>query len=75
VLYFCEFGTNQLASVDPAAMKITEYPLPDGARPRRLAMAQDEVIYYTDYARGYLGRFDTKTRKLEEWTSPGGTGV
>jgi virginiamycin B lyase len=72
VPYFCEFGTNQLASVDPAAMKITEYPLPDGARPRRLAMAQDEVIYYTDYARGYLGRFDTKTRKLEEWTSPGG---
>ena len=72
VPHFCEFGTNQLASVDPAAMKITEYPLPDGARPRRLAMTQDEVIYYTDYARGYLGRFDAKTRKLEEWTSPGG---
>ena len=70
---FCEFGTNRLASIDPASMKITEYPLPGGARPRRLAMSEDAVIYYTDYARGTLGRFDTNTRKVEEWSSPGGT--
>jgi virginiamycin B lyase len=72
VPYFCEFGTNKLARVDPATMEITEYTLAAGAHPRRLAITKDDVIYYTDYARGYLGRFDTKTGKQEEWASPGG---
>jgi virginiamycin B lyase len=72
VPYFCEFGSNKLASVNPATMEITEYALPVGARPRRLAITPEDVIYYTDYGRGYLGLFDTKTRKQEEWASPGG---
>jgi virginiamycin B lyase len=29
-------------------------------------------VYYSDYARGYLGRLDPKTGKVEEWPSPGG---
>ena len=72
VPYFCEFGTNKLASINPTTMEITEYTLPAGARPRRLAITKDDVIYYADYARGYLGRFDTKTGKQEEVASPGG---
>ena len=48
--------------------------MPEGARPRRLALAADGSIYYSDYARGYLGHFDPKTRKQEEWPSPGGSG-
>jgi virginiamycin B lyase len=72
VPYFCEFGTNKLASVNPRTMEITEYTLPAGAHPRRLSITKDDVIYYTDYARGYLGRFDAKTGKQEEWASPGG---
>ncbi len=72
VPYFCEFGTNKLASIDPQTMAITEYTISGGAHPRRLAITKDDVIYYTDYGRGYLGRFDTKTGKQEEWMSPGG---
>jgi len=30
------------------------------------------VIWYGDYSRGYLGRFDPKTGKATEWPSPGG---
>jgi virginiamycin B lyase len=53
------FGTNKLASVDPATLTLTEHALPDpGARPRRLEVTGDGVLYYTDYARGFLGRFD-----------------
>ena len=74
VPFFCEFGTNRLASIDPQSMTIREYPLPEGARPRRLALASDGTIYYTDYERGYLGHFDTKSQKQEEWPSPGGSG-
>lgn len=72
VPYFCEFGSNKLASIDPGTMQITEHSLPEGARPRRLALAADDTIYYSDYARGYLGHFDPATGKVEEWRSPGG---
>ena len=72
VPFFCEFGTNHLASSDPQSMAIREYPLPQGARPRRLALAPDGTIYYSDYARGYLGHFDPATGRAEEWASPGG---
>jgi virginiamycin B lyase len=74
VPYFCEFGTNKLASIHPQTMAITEYAVPEGARPRRLAVATDGTIYYTDYERGYLGHFDPTTKKVEEWKSPGGDG-
>jgi virginiamycin B lyase len=70
--FFCEFGTNKIGSIDPETMKITEYLLPKGARPRRTAFTRDDVIYYTDYHRGYLGRLDPKSGRVDEWPSPGG---
>jgi virginiamycin B lyase len=70
--FFCELATNKLAAVNPETMEITEYVLPIGARPRRLAVAPGDAIYYTDYARGYLGRLDPSGGKVEEWASPGG---
>jgi virginiamycin B lyase len=30
------------------------------------------VIWYTDFPRGTLGRFDPKTGQVKEWPSPGG---
>ena len=30
------------------------------------------VLWYADYSRGYLGRFDTKTGATQEFPSPGG---
>lgn len=70
--FYCEFGANKIGSVDPGTMMITEYKLPEGARPRRLTVGPGDVIYYSDYARGRLGRLDPSTRKVSEWKSPGG---
>ena len=54
-------------------MAIKEYKLPnDGARPRRLAFSDDDTIWYTDFARGMLGRLDLKTGNVKEWQSPSG---
>jgi virginiamycin B lyase len=74
--FFCEFGTNKLATVDPKTMTVREYTLPNaGARPRRIALAPDGTVFYTDFARGYLGHFDPASgRLLKEWPSPGGPG-
>ena len=53
-------------------MDITEYPLPEGARPRRLPITSNDLVYYSDNARGYVGRLDSATGKTQEWRSPGG---
>ena len=69
---FCEFGTNKIATLDPETLQIKEYTLPDPAsRPRRIALVGDEV-YYSDFARGYLGRLNLVTGAHKEWPSPSG---
>jgi virginiamycin B lyase len=71
--FFDEFNSNKIASADPKTLVIREYPLPDkGARPRRIAVAKDDTVWYGDYARGYLGHLDPKSGKVEEFRSPGG---
>ena len=57
----CLFGTNKLATIDPNTMEIKEYALPDAAsRPRRIAIVGDEV-WYSDFSRGFLGRYNLAT--------------
>jgi virginiamycin B lyase len=70
--FFCEFGTNKLASINPDTMDIKEYTLARNSRPRRLAITADDSIYFTDYSRGKLGRFKPIDGKIKEWNSPGG---
>jgi virginiamycin B lyase len=72
VPFFCEFFTNKLASIDPKTMAIREYPLPEGVRPRRIAIDAQDGVYFTDYERGHLGRLDPKSGEVKLWDSPGG---
>jgi virginiamycin B lyase len=69
---FCELGTNKMASIDPATMKITEYVLPEYARPRRLAIAHDDTVYFTDFKSGHLGTLNITTHVVKMYDSPGG---
>ena len=67
VPFFAEFGSNKLASIDPATMTIHEYALPNPeSRPRLIAITTDDAIWYTDYAQGHLGRFDPNTGNARE---------
>lgn len=66
------FNTNLIATVDPATMALETFELPEGARPRRLVITSDDMIYYVDYARGYLGRLNPVNGEVTEWQSPGG---
>ena len=70
--FFCEFGTNKLAKIDPQSMAIVEYKLPESARPRRIAVDAADMIYFTDYQGGNLGRLDPATGAVKMWPSPGG---
>lgn len=70
--WFNEFGTNKIATVDPATFELREYTLPDAAaRTRRIALGQDGGVWFVDYARGYLGRLDPATGAVREWAAPG----
>src|SRR6266511_1526560 len=72
-VYFVEFGANKVASIDSKTMEIKEYSLPNpDARPCRLAISPDDMIWYSDFARGFLGRLDPATGKVTEWPSPSG---
>ena len=66
------FGTNKIVRVDPQSLEVTEFLLPEGARPRRIALTSDDVVWYTDYAQGQLGRLDPRTGDVSVWDSPGG---
>jgi virginiamycin B lyase len=70
--FFDLFGTNKIGMIDPATLEITEFVLPAGARPRRIAVTPDDIVWYTDYARGYLGRLDPRTGAVAEFASPAG---
>lgn len=70
--FFDLFGTNKIARIDPATLEILEYTLPQGARPRRIAVTPDDIIWYTDYQRGFLGRLDPRTGAVTEFASPAG---
>ena len=41
-------------------------------RPRRVTITSDDIIWYSDFSRGYLGRLDPATGKVTEWQSPSG---
>lgn len=58
-------GPHGLVSDANGAIWFTE-------RPRRIAATSDDLIWYSDYARGYLGRLNPNTGKVIEWPSPGG---
>jgi virginiamycin B lyase len=54
-------------------MAVHEYTLSNAAsRPRRIAITSDDMIWYADYSRGYLGRLDPSIGAVKEWASPSG---
>jgi len=69
----CDFGTNKIIEIDPETLAIKEHALPHAdSRPRRIAISPDDVIWYADYSRGFLGRLDLATDQASEWPSPSG---
>jgi virginiamycin B lyase len=63
-------GTNKLGRVDTATGAMTEFKLPEGARPRRLQVAASGTVWYTDYRRGFLGALDPAKASVREWPAP-----
>lgn len=68
------FGTNRIATVDPATLALKEIELPrPEARSRRIGITSDQATWYVDYAGGYVGRFDPGSGAIREWPAPSGS--
>ena len=74
VAWVALLGTNKLAAIDPLTLRLHEYEVPDAnARPRRIGVTSDGNVYYVDYARGMLGRYDPSGKTFDEWQMPSGS--
>lgn len=66
-------GTNKLATLNPGTLALEQIDLPrKEARTRRIGIAPDDAVWYVDYAAGYVGRYDPKSRQFKEWLPPTG---
>ena len=71
-LWFVAAKAGRLGRLLPARRQIIEFEVPfPNAGPRGLA-AVPGAIYYTDFRRGTLGRFELERRSFKEWPSPSG---
>jgi virginiamycin B lyase len=68
------FNSNHIATVDESTFDMKTYELPEGSRPRRIGMTSDDIVWYVDYARGFLGRLQPETGEITEWPMPSGSG-
>jgi virginiamycin B lyase len=67
------FATNRIAVVDPATFTARNITVPrETARTRRIALTSGDVVWYVDYAGGYLGRIQPGSNEIKEWLTPGG---
>jgi len=67
------FNTNQIGTVDTETFEMTTFDLPrPEARPRRIGVTSDDIVWYVDYADGYLGRLDPESGEVREWMMPSG---
>lgn len=71
---FAESGVGKIGSVIPDSFTLHEFPLPQGTRARRIAVAQnDNTLYFTDFVSGNLGTLDVSLGALYMLPTPGGS--
>ena len=64
------FGTSKVASLDRddgGAVSVAER----GEQSARIAITPDDMVWYADYSRGFLGRLNPATGEVK-WPSPSG---
>jgi virginiamycin B lyase len=73
-IWFTITGTpGQVVKMDWQTLKMTRYAVPtkDGL-PRRIQIDSQGIIWFGEYNRGKLGRFDPKTETFQEYDLPTG---
>ena len=72
----CWFAENiengQIGVVDGKTLKVRKWPVPTpDARPRRIPVDGEGIVWFAEFRSGKIGRFDPKTEKFQEFALPG----
>ena len=75
MVWYADFGTHVLGTLDPQSGKVTEYPMPitkPGAPVGSLDLVFDRQgdIWMGTMYQGSLAKFDRKTKAFQTWGSP-----
>src|SRR2546421_5996943 len=63
--------TGKIGKVDAQTMQVTKYVIPTpNARPRRIQVDTDGMVWFAEFDAGKLGRFDPKTETFKEFQLP-----
>ncbi len=62
--WFTELLPNgKIGKVDAKTLKVTKYTIPtQGARPRRIVVDGDGIVWFAEFEAGKIGRFDPEDR-------------
>jgi virginiamycin B lyase len=71
--WFTELLPNgKIGVVDAKTLKVTKFVIPtQGARPRRIQVDGEGMVWFAEFDGGKIGRFDPKTETFKEWPLPG----
>jgi len=71
--WFTEFRPNgKIGKVDAKTGKVTKWAPPTpNARPRRIQIDPDGIVWFAEFRAGKIGRFDPKTEIFKEFPLPG----
>ncbi|HXJ00315.1 MAG TPA: carboxypeptidase regulatory-like domain-containing protein [Micropepsaceae bacterium] len=72
-LWFAEYELNgKIGKVDAKTLHATKWAVPtNDARPRRIQIDSDGVVWFAEFKSGGIGRFDPKTETMKEFPLPG----
>ena len=63
---------GKVGKVNPKTLEVTKYTVPTpGARPRRIKVDSDGIVWFAEYNAGKIGRLDPKTGEIKEFPLPG----
>ena len=62
--------SNLIGRINPATGEVTEYTLPDGAKPHTVTADQEGNIWYTGNGNGTIGKLDPRTGMITEYKMP-----
>jgi virginiamycin B lyase len=72
-------GAYKIARINPETREITEFETPNygkhpgkGYNVRRLAIDEQDNVWYVDSALGEIGRYNQATGEFKQWKSPSG---
>jgi virginiamycin B lyase len=71
--WFTELTPNgKVGVVDARTLKVTKYTLPtQNARPRRIQVDDNGIVWFGEFDAGKIGRLDPKTAAITEFQLPG----